>query len=128
MSVSLTGSLTMTPDMRKLMTNHIVKEQLSSKSLYHGQELETLGGLKLRVFVYRNVRNLSSSHQPIENQHDNHLLPKVHLQVSFYLSVCLVIVDVCVSSNNFFDPLTFHQVPMVNTLVHDQITGLMTND
>lgn len=59
-SVSLTGSLTMTPEMRKLMTNHIVKEQLSSKSLYHGQELETLGGLKLRVFVYRNVRNVSS--------------------------------------------------------------------
>uniref|UniRef100_A0A3P8TM80 Transforming growth factor-beta-induced protein ig-h3 n=1 Tax=Amphiprion percula TaxID=161767 RepID=A0A3P8TM80_AMPPE len=48
------GSVTMTPDMRKLMTNHIVKEQMSSKSLYHGQELETLGGLKLRVFVYRN--------------------------------------------------------------------------
>jgi len=48
------GSLTMTPDMRKLMTNHILKTQLSSKSLYHGQELETLGGLKLRVFVYRN--------------------------------------------------------------------------
>lgn len=48
------GSLTMTPDMRKLMTNHIMKKQLSSKSLYHGQELETLGGLKLRVFVYRN--------------------------------------------------------------------------
>ncbi|XP_042274314.1 transforming growth factor-beta-induced protein ig-h3 [Thunnus maccoyii] len=48
------GSLTMTPDMRKLMTNHILKEQLSSKALYHGQELETLGGLKLRVFVYRN--------------------------------------------------------------------------
>lgn len=48
------GSLTMTPAMRTLMTNHIVKEQLSSKSLYHGQELETLGGLKLRVFVYRN--------------------------------------------------------------------------
>uniref|UniRef100_A0AAQ6INH3 Transforming growth factor-beta-induced protein ig-h3 n=1 Tax=Anabas testudineus TaxID=64144 RepID=A0AAQ6INH3_ANATE len=39
---------------KKLMTNHILKEQLSSKSLYHGQELETLGGLKLRVFVYRN--------------------------------------------------------------------------
>uniref|UniRef100_A0A8C3A014 Transforming growth factor-beta-induced protein ig-h3 n=1 Tax=Cyclopterus lumpus TaxID=8103 RepID=A0A8C3A014_CYCLU len=29
-------------------------QSLSSKSLYHGQELETLGGLKLRVFVYRN--------------------------------------------------------------------------
>ncbi|XP_069543654.1 transforming growth factor-beta-induced protein ig-h3 [Brachyistius frenatus] len=48
------GSVTMTPDMRKMMTNHMVKEQLSSKSLYHGQELETLGGLRLRVFVYRN--------------------------------------------------------------------------
>ncbi|KAM9357200.1 transforming growth factor-beta-induced protein ig-h3 [Symphorus nematophorus] len=48
------GSVMMTPDMKKLMTNHLLKEQLSSKSLYHGQELETLGGLKLRVFVYRN--------------------------------------------------------------------------
>ncbi|XP_038142603.1 transforming growth factor-beta-induced protein ig-h3 [Cyprinodon tularosa] len=48
------GSLTMTPEMRKLMKNHILKTQLSSKSLYHGQELETMGGLKLRVFVYRN--------------------------------------------------------------------------
>ncbi|XP_072251199.1 transforming growth factor-beta-induced protein ig-h3 [Leuresthes tenuis] len=51
---AFTGGVTMTPDMKKLMTNHILKEQLSSKSLYHGQELETLGGLKLRVFVYRN--------------------------------------------------------------------------
>uniref|UniRef100_A0A665UKK5 Transforming growth factor-beta-induced protein ig-h3 n=1 Tax=Echeneis naucrates TaxID=173247 RepID=A0A665UKK5_ECHNA len=41
-------------NMRKLMTNHLLKEQLSSKSLYHGQELETLGGAKLRVLVYRN--------------------------------------------------------------------------
>uniref|UniRef100_A0A8C7XHT3 Transforming growth factor-beta-induced protein ig-h3 n=1 Tax=Oryzias sinensis TaxID=183150 RepID=A0A8C7XHT3_9TELE len=48
------GSETMSPDFRKLLTNHILKDQLSSKSLYHGQELETLGGLKLRVFVYRN--------------------------------------------------------------------------
>ncbi|XP_068181576.1 transforming growth factor-beta-induced protein ig-h3 [Antennarius striatus] len=48
------GSPTMTTELKKLMTNHILKEQLSSKSLYHGQELETLGGLKLRVFVYRN--------------------------------------------------------------------------
>lgn len=48
------GSVAMTADMRKLMTNHMVKQQLSSKSLYHGQELETLGGLRLRVFVYRN--------------------------------------------------------------------------
>uniref|UniRef100_UPI0037E9B542 transforming growth factor-beta-induced protein ig-h3 n=1 Tax=Semicossyphus pulcher TaxID=241346 RepID=UPI0037E9B542 len=48
------GSVSMTPNIRKLMTNHIVKEQLSSKALYDGQELETMGGLKLRVFVYRN--------------------------------------------------------------------------
>ncbi|XP_068596245.1 transforming growth factor-beta-induced protein ig-h3 [Brachionichthys hirsutus] len=48
------GSPAMTPELQKLLTNHVVKEQLSSKSLYHGQELETLGGLKLRVFVYRN--------------------------------------------------------------------------
>ncbi|XP_077428515.1 transforming growth factor-beta-induced protein ig-h3 [Vanacampus margaritifer] len=41
-------------DMGKVMTNHIVKGQLSSKSLYHNQELETLAGVKLRVFVYRN--------------------------------------------------------------------------
>lgn len=51
----------MTPEMKKLMTNHILKEQLSSKSLYHGQELETLGGLRLRVLVYRNVRSFVMS-------------------------------------------------------------------
>ncbi|XP_076878008.1 transforming growth factor-beta-induced protein ig-h3 [Brachyhypopomus gauderio] len=48
------GTMTMTPEMRKVMRNHILKARLSSKSLYHGQELETLGGNKLRVFVYRN--------------------------------------------------------------------------
>ncbi|XP_048032524.1 transforming growth factor-beta-induced protein ig-h3 [Megalobrama amblycephala] len=46
-------SLAMTPDMKKLLRNHILKERFSSKSLYHGQELETLGGMKLRVFVFR---------------------------------------------------------------------------
>ncbi|XP_017545484.1 transforming growth factor-beta-induced protein ig-h3 [Pygocentrus nattereri] len=48
------GSLTMTPELRKVMRNHILKNKFSSKSLYHGQELETLGGNKLRVFVFRN--------------------------------------------------------------------------
>uniref|UniRef100_A0A8C5BDX8 FAS1 domain-containing protein n=1 Tax=Gadus morhua TaxID=8049 RepID=A0A8C5BDX8_GADMO len=48
------GSMTMDGEMKKLMNNHLLKTQLSSKSLYHGQELDTLGGLKLRVFVYRN--------------------------------------------------------------------------
>ncbi|KTG03460.1 hypothetical protein cypCar_00027546 [Cyprinus carpio] len=47
-------SLAMTPDMKKLLRNHILKERFSSKNLYHGQELETLGGVKLRVFVFRN--------------------------------------------------------------------------
>lgn len=48
------GSVTMTSGLRTLLSQLILKERLSSKSLYHGQELETLGGLKLRVFVYRN--------------------------------------------------------------------------
>uniref|UniRef100_A0A3B3TH94 Transforming growth factor, beta-induced n=2 Tax=Poecilia latipinna TaxID=48699 RepID=A0A3B3TH94_9TELE len=47
-------SVTMTPDLRALMKNHLLKQQLSSKALYHGQQLQTLGGLTLRVFVYRN--------------------------------------------------------------------------
>ena len=41
----------MTGPMKKLMTNHILKNQLASKSLYHGQLLETLGGSELRVFI-----------------------------------------------------------------------------
>ncbi|XP_060096406.1 transforming growth factor-beta-induced protein ig-h3 [Heteronotia binoei] len=39
---------------RNLLLDHIVKDQLSSKYLFHGQQLETLSGKKLRVFVYRN--------------------------------------------------------------------------
>ncbi|XP_053362111.1 transforming growth factor-beta-induced protein ig-h3 [Clarias gariepinus] len=48
------GTFSMTPETRKLMRKHVLKGKLSSKSLYHGQELETLDGTKLRVFVYRN--------------------------------------------------------------------------
>uniref|UniRef100_A0A6I8NVP8 Transforming growth factor-beta-induced protein ig-h3 n=1 Tax=Ornithorhynchus anatinus TaxID=9258 RepID=A0A6I8NVP8_ORNAN len=39
---------------KNLLLNHIIKDQLASKHLYHGQTLDTLGGKKLRVFVYRN--------------------------------------------------------------------------
>ncbi|XP_042310213.1 transforming growth factor-beta-induced protein ig-h3 [Sceloporus undulatus] len=39
---------------RNLLRDHIIKEQLSSKYLFHGQKLETLSGKELRVFVYRN--------------------------------------------------------------------------
>lgn len=60
-AVCLTGSVVMNSDLSKLLKNHIVKGQLSSQALYHGQELETLGGLRLRVFVYRNVRHLKSA-------------------------------------------------------------------
>lgn len=45
----------MNPDLRRRLTDHLVRQQLSSSGLYHGQELETLGGLRLRVFVYRHV-------------------------------------------------------------------------
>ncbi|XP_060783978.1 transforming growth factor-beta-induced protein ig-h3 isoform X2 [Neoarius graeffei] len=48
------GGFTMTPEVRKLMRSHVLKGKLSSKSLYHGQELETIEGTKLRVFIYRN--------------------------------------------------------------------------
>ncbi|XP_066472308.1 transforming growth factor-beta-induced protein ig-h3 [Tiliqua scincoides] len=42
------------PADRNLLRDHIIKGQLSSKYLYHGQKLPTLGGKDLRVFVYRN--------------------------------------------------------------------------
>ncbi|XP_044515874.1 transforming growth factor-beta-induced protein ig-h3 [Gracilinanus agilis] len=48
-------------NMKNLLLNHIVKDQLSSKYLYHGQILDTLGGKKLRVFVYRNSLCIENS-------------------------------------------------------------------
>ncbi|XP_041050165.1 transforming growth factor-beta-induced protein ig-h3 [Carcharodon carcharias] len=48
-------------DLRNLLLSHIVKDQLSSKYLYHGQTLETLSGKKLRVFVYRNALCVENS-------------------------------------------------------------------
>lgn len=47
--------------MKNLLLNHIVKDQLFSKYLYHGQKLQTLGDKELRVFVYRNVSNAACS-------------------------------------------------------------------
>lgn len=46
-------------NMKNLLLNHIVKDQLFSKYLYHGQKLQTLGDKELRVFVYRNVSSCS---------------------------------------------------------------------
>uniref|UniRef100_A0A7M4EWP3 Transforming growth factor-beta-induced protein ig-h3 n=1 Tax=Crocodylus porosus TaxID=8502 RepID=A0A7M4EWP3_CROPO len=48
-------------NMKNLLRDHIVKDQLSSKYLYHGQKLETLGGKELRVFVYRNTLCIENS-------------------------------------------------------------------
>ncbi|KAF6083267.1 transforming growth factor beta induced [Phyllostomus discolor] len=46
---------------KNLLLNHMVKEPLASKYLYHGQTLDTLGGKKLRVFVYRNSLCIENS-------------------------------------------------------------------
>ncbi|GCB62909.1 transforming growth factor-beta-induced protein ig-h3 [Scyliorhinus torazame] len=54
-------STVMNEDVRNLLLSHIVKDQLSSKYLYHGQLLETLNGKKLRVFVYRNALCVENS-------------------------------------------------------------------
>ncbi|XP_069508704.1 transforming growth factor-beta-induced protein ig-h3 [Ambystoma mexicanum] len=48
-------------ELKSLLQNHIIKDSLSSKYLYHGQTLETLGGKKLRVFVYRNSLCIENS-------------------------------------------------------------------
>ncbi|XP_076994630.1 transforming growth factor-beta-induced protein ig-h3 isoform X1 [Tamandua tetradactyla] len=46
---------------KSLLMNHMIKDQLASKYLYHGQTLDTLGGKKLRVFVYRNSLCIENS-------------------------------------------------------------------
>ncbi|XP_075065935.1 transforming growth factor-beta-induced protein ig-h3 [Mixophyes fleayi] len=55
------GTPTIDRDLTNLLQNHILKDQLSSKYLYHGQVLETVGGKKLRVFVYRNALCIENS-------------------------------------------------------------------
>ncbi|CAK6446077.1 unnamed protein product [Pipistrellus nathusii] len=55
------GSPRVDARMKNLLRNHMVKDQLASKYLYHGQTLETLGGKKLRVFVYRNSLCIENS-------------------------------------------------------------------
>lgn len=53
------GTPTIDARTKNLLLNHMIKDQLASKYLYHGQTLDTLGGKKLRVFVYRNVSSAS---------------------------------------------------------------------
>ncbi|XP_006753627.1 PREDICTED: transforming growth factor-beta-induced protein ig-h3, partial [Myotis davidii] len=60
-SVFKDGSPRVDARMKSLLRNHMVKDQLASKYLYHGQTLDTLGGKKLRVFVYRNSLCIENS-------------------------------------------------------------------
>lgn len=41
--------------LKTILENHILKLKVSLSELYNGQELETLGGKLLRVFIYRTV-------------------------------------------------------------------------
>lgn len=47
--------------LRILLENHILKNKVVLGELYNGQHLETIGGKRLRVFIYRTVRPLLSS-------------------------------------------------------------------
>lgn len=41
--------------LRKILENHILKLKITLSELYNGQQLETLFGKLLRVFIYRTV-------------------------------------------------------------------------
>lgn len=41
--------------LKTILQNHIIKVKIGLNELYNGQELETIGGKLLRVFVYRTV-------------------------------------------------------------------------
>ncbi|XP_053422510.1 transforming growth factor-beta-induced protein ig-h3 [Nycticebus coucang] len=60
-SVFKDGTPQINANEKTLLLNHMIKDQLASKYLYHGQTLETLGGKKLRVFVYRNSLCIENS-------------------------------------------------------------------
>lgn len=41
--------------LRKILENHMLKLKITLNELYNGQQLETLFGKLLRVFIYRTV-------------------------------------------------------------------------
>uniref|UniRef100_A0A8C8SJL7 Periostin n=1 Tax=Pelusios castaneus TaxID=367368 RepID=A0A8C8SJL7_9SAUR len=47
--------------LRLIMQNHILKVKIGLNELYNGQNVETLGGKKLRVFVYRTAVCIENS-------------------------------------------------------------------
>lgn len=44
--------------LRIILENHILKRKIVLGQLFNGQQLETIGGKILRVFIYRTVRPL----------------------------------------------------------------------
>ncbi|XP_032812450.2 transforming growth factor-beta-induced protein ig-h3-like [Petromyzon marinus] len=48
-------------DIAELLKNHVIKGQVSLYQLYNGQELETLGGKKIRIFIYRKAICIENS-------------------------------------------------------------------
>ncbi|XP_006009428.1 transforming growth factor-beta-induced protein ig-h3 [Latimeria chalumnae] len=55
------NSMVVTEEFKTLLQDHIIKEQISTKDIYDGQILVTLGGKKLRAFVYRNSLCIENS-------------------------------------------------------------------
>ncbi|XP_009947751.1 PREDICTED: periostin isoform X3 [Leptosomus discolor] len=47
--------------LRTILQNHIIKVKIGLNELYNGQELETIGGKLLRVFVYRTAVCIENS-------------------------------------------------------------------
>uniref|UniRef100_A0A452DR88 Transforming growth factor-beta-induced protein ig-h3 n=1 Tax=Capra hircus TaxID=9925 RepID=A0A452DR88_CAPHI len=64
-SVFKDGTPPINAQTKNLLLNHMIKDQLASKYLYHGQTLDTLGGKKLRVFVYRNWCGIGAHDDPL---------------------------------------------------------------
>lgn len=51
--------MSMDQDLLKIiLENHILKNKIVLGQLYNGQQLETIGGKLLRVFIYRSVSTL----------------------------------------------------------------------
>lgn len=57
--------------LRIILENHIMKNKVVLGQLYNGQHLETIGGKRLRVFIYRTVCPLRSS-QFLPRNHECH--------------------------------------------------------
>lgn len=87
-SVVLSAAEVMSMDQRLLkiiLENHILKNKVVLGELYNGQQLETIGGKHLRVFIYRTVCPLLWTFaQMLWLCRANNTLPNLNM----YLSLC----------------------------------------